>query len=109
MKRLARLLLATSLLALVLAPALAAAAPRSGGSFSGRGGFRSSGSSASRGYSPSSRTRGSGGPSVVISPSFWGFGPFGMGGGGSMLGTLLMLGVLGFGGAMLYRAVRRSV
>lgn len=86
----------------------AAWAARSGGSFSGRGGFRSSGSSFSRSYS-SGRTP-SGGTNVVVMPGFgfgWGFLPF-MGGGGSLLGSLVVLGVLGFTAMALMRAVRRA-
>jgi uncharacterized membrane protein len=110
MKRAARLLLLASMLVLLLAPVLALAAPRSGGSFSGRGGFRSGGGSYSRGPA---RTPGgsysrdySRGPNVVVFPG-WGFLPF-MGGGGGGVGGLLMIGLLGIGALMLLRAVRRG-
>jgi uncharacterized membrane protein len=101
----ARLLLTVSVLALLLVPALALAAPRSGGSFSGRGGFRSGGGSYSRGPARTPGSSYSRGPNVVIFPG-WGFLPF-MGGGGGF-GGLLMLGALGLGAVMLLRAVRRG-
>ena len=105
MTRMRALLLASAFVALVLVPTVALAAPRSGGSFSGRGGFRSGGGSFSRGNRvPTQR-----GPNVVIFPGFgWGFLPFGMGGGAGLLGTVVLLGALGIGGAMLMRAMRRS-
>ena len=105
MRRLGRLLLVFSFLAMVLVPTLALARPRSGGSFSGRGGFRSPSGSYSRGPARAPASRG---PNVVVFPGFgWGFLPFGLGG-GSMLGTLMMVGVLGLGAVMVMRAVRRS-
>ena len=98
--------MASALLAFVLLPAMALAAPRSGGSFSGRGGFRSPGTSYNRGYNRAPRSRG---PNVVIFPGFgWGFLPFGMGGGAGLLGTLVLVGAVGIGGMMLMRALRRS-
>jgi uncharacterized membrane protein len=107
MKRVKGLLLVSALLAFVLLPALALAAPRSGGSFSGRGGFRSGGGSYSRGYSRSA-PRGRAGNNFIIFPGFgWGFLPFG-GGGGGLLGTLIIVGALGLGAMMLMRAVRRQ-
>jgi uncharacterized membrane protein len=106
MKRLRRLVLIGALLALVLEPALALAA-RSGGSFSGRGGFRSGGGSFSR---PRARVpRGNGGPSFFFFPSFgWGA-PFGHGPGGCGFGgSLMMLVLMGVGVAMAVRAVRQA-
>jgi uncharacterized membrane protein len=101
-------LLCAGLLVLLLVPEGAWAA-RSGGSFSGRGGFRSSAASSTRSYStgrtPSGRTN------VVVMPGFgygWGFLPFMGGGGGSLLGSLILLGVLGFTAMALMRAVRRA-
>jgi uncharacterized membrane protein len=96
------------LFAFVVAPAIAEARPRSGGSFSGRGGFRS----APRGFSsnPGNNYRGSrgGGSNFIFLPGFgWGWGGYG-GGGGSILGTLLLLGVVGLGAVMVVRAVRRA-
>jgi uncharacterized membrane protein len=101
---LARLLL---VLALVAAPALAFAGPRSGSSFGGRLGFRNGG-----GYSmPRSSGSGygynnGGGHSFFFLPSFgWG-GGYGYGFGGG-LSSLLVLGVLGFAAFSLVRAARR--
>jgi uncharacterized membrane protein len=105
MKRLRRLILIGSLLAMVLAPAIALAG-RSGGSFSGRGGFRSGGSF-SRSRSAARVPRTSTGPSFFFFPGFgWGspFGGGGCGGGGS----LMMLVLLGVGVAMAVRAVRQA-
>ncbi len=109
MRALRRLVLIGSLLALLLAPVLALAGPRSGGSFSGRGGFRSGGGSFSRSR-PSARVPryggGGGGPSIFFFPGFgWGS-PYGMGGCGGG-GSLMMLVLLGIGVAMAVRAVRR--
>src|SRR5215213_2382278 len=103
MRWLARVLLLGSFLALVMAPALADAAPRSGGSFSGRGGFRSGGGSFSRGPAPAPGGY-SRGPNVVIFPG-WGFLPFGGGGG---IGSVMMVGLLGLGAVLLLRSIRRS-
>lgn len=100
-------------LALLVAFALVpfeAFAARSGGSFSSRGGFRSA-PSAPRSYPGGGySSRRSTGPNVVVVPGFgWGFSPFGWGlGGGSLFGSLLMLGVLGVGAAFMIRAVRRA-
>ncbi len=94
---------------LLLVPTLALAAPRSGASFGGRGGFRSA-PSAPRSYAPQPN-RGYGSGPIIIAPGFgWGlpFGGYGYGGGGSLFGGLLILGVLGLGAAMVVRAVRRS-
>lgn len=89
---------------LIVLPALALAAPRSGASFGGRS-FRSSG-----GFStPRARTSNYGGGnthSVFFLPSFgWGWGGLGYGGGG--FGSLLVIAVLGFAAFSLVRAARR--
>jgi uncharacterized membrane protein len=113
MRALRRLLLIGSLLAMVVAPVLALAGPRSGGSFSGRGGFRSGGGSFSR--SPSARVPrgygyggGGGGHSFFFFPGFgWGS-PYGMGGGCGFGGSFMMLVLLGIGVAMAVRAVRQA-
>jgi uncharacterized membrane protein len=106
-------------------PSDAWAGPRSGGSFSGRGGFRSGGGSSrapsrssyrsysSSPYSPSP----SGGNHIIVVPGGgygYGYSPFhyggGYGGGGGFgfSGTILMLGVLGVGGLLLFRAARMA-
>jgi uncharacterized membrane protein len=103
MKRFARVVVA--LFALVVVPATALAAPRSGGSFGGRGGFRIGGG-APRGY-VTPRGYGGGGSHFFFFPSF-GWGGYGYGGGGSPLGTLLLLGLVGVGVVMISRAVRRA-
>jgi len=97
------IVLAVSLLVM---PALALAGPRSGGSFSGRSGFRSGGGfSMPRGSSGYGSGYGyGGGHSFFFLPSF-GWGGLGYGGGFS---SLLVLGVLGFAAFSLIRAVRRS-
>jgi len=97
------LVLAVSLMVM---PALALAGPRSGGSFSGRSGFRSGGGfSMPRGSSGYGSGYGyGGGHSFFFLPSF-GWGGMGYGGGFS---SLLVLGVLGFAAFSLIRAVRRS-
>jgi uncharacterized membrane protein len=93
-------------LALIAAPALALAGPRSGGSFGGRLGFRSSGGGFSTPRGSSSGYGYGGGHSFFFLPSFgWG-GGYGFGGGG--LSSLLVLGVLGFAAFSLVRAARRS-
>ena len=92
-------------LALIAAPALALAGPRSGGSFGGRLGFRNGGGfSSPRGSSSGSGYGYGGGHSFFFLPSFgWG-GGYGYGGGFS---SLLVLGVLGFAAFSLVRAARR--
>jgi uncharacterized membrane protein len=97
--------LSALLLALVVfLPTLALAGPRSGGSFSGRSGFRSAPS-----YSGGSRSTYSGGSgSHFIFLPGWGWGGgYGYGGGG-LLSTLFVLAAVGIGASMLMRAVRRS-
>ena len=105
MKRRVLILFAAAALALIVMPALALAGPRSGSSFGGRRGFKSSPSSYSR---PASRPVGGGGPSFIFFPGFgWGWGGGYGGGGGSAFGSLLMLGILGLGVFMVVRTVRR--
>jgi uncharacterized membrane protein len=109
MRRLA--LVVVAFLALVLAPMAALAAPRSGGSFGGRSGFRSRApSSVPRSYSGSRPAYGGGTNFVFLPTGGWGWGGYGYGGGGGMgiFGTLLLLGVVGFGVVMVTRALRRN-
>jgi uncharacterized membrane protein len=103
--------LLTILLALtvLILPALALAGPRSGGSFGGRLGFRSSPSfSAPRGYASPGYS--GGGSHFIFAPGWgWGFGGYGMGGGGmGLLGTLLVVAVVGYAAYSISRAVRRA-
>ena len=94
------------LAALVVMPAVALAGPRSGGSFSGRSGFRSGGGFSMPRGSSGYGSGYSGGHSFFFLPSFgWGWGGMGYGGG---FGSLLVLGVLGFAAFSLIRAVRRT-
>jgi uncharacterized membrane protein len=107
--------LRTGLLGLVvlvialLAVPFEAFAGRSGGSFSGRGGFRSGSRAPTRSYS---RPSGGGNNIIVVPGGGYGFSPFGgygYGGGGFGLGgTVLMLGALGLGGLVLFRAARMA-
>ncbi len=114
MKRFRVYLVGSALLAWLIIPAVSFAAPRSGASFGGRVGFRSSGSGFSGGARNYSTGRSyGGGTNVFVTPGFgWGFGmsPFGWGGGGGfgLMGSLVMLGVVGFGAVMVMRAVRRA-
>jgi uncharacterized membrane protein len=105
-RRLTRWLKVLVLAVVVLLPALALAGPRSGGSFSGRSGFRSGGgfSSAPRSYSGGGSYRG-GGSHFVFLPG-WGWGGMGYGG-GSLFGTLFLVAAVGIGAVMVMRAVRR--
>jgi uncharacterized membrane protein len=93
---------------LTLLPEFAQAGPRSGASFSGRSGFRSSPGAFSRGYSSPGRTGyGGGGSSFLFFPSFgWGWG--GYGGGFGMMGSLVVLGMVGLGTLAVVRALRRA-
>jgi uncharacterized membrane protein len=96
---------------LVLLPTVALAGPRSGGSFSGRSGFRSGGgySSAPRSYSGGGNYYGSGGGSHFFFFPSWGWGGgYGYGGGIGLFGTLFVLVAVGIGASMVMRAVRRS-
>jgi uncharacterized membrane protein len=101
--------LLTILLALtvLVLPALALAGPRSGGSFGGRLGFRSSPSySTPRNYSSPGY---GGGSHFIFAPGWgWGFGGYGMGGGLGMFGTLMVLAVVGYAAYSISRAVRRA-
>lgn len=90
----------------LLVSSVAMAAPRSGGSLGGLRGFRSSPVPA-RSYS-GSRSYG-GGSSFVFLPSFgWGYGGWGYGGGMGMLGSLMLVGIVGFGIVMVVRSMRRG-
>jgi uncharacterized membrane protein len=106
--------IALALVAWLALPFDAFAGPRSGGSFSGRGGFRSGGGSSTRVPSRSYRSYPSGGGNnIVVVPGGgygYGYSPFGYGGGGGFGfgGTVLMLGVLGVGGLLLFRAARMA-
>jgi uncharacterized membrane protein len=106
MRRTLRWLKVFVLALVVLLPALALAGPRSGGSFSGRSGFRSGGGyTAPRSYSGGGNHYG-GGTHFFFLPG-WGWGG-GYGGGIGLFGTLFVLVAVGFGAAMVMRAVRRS-
>ncbi|MBN2577020.1 MAG: DUF1517 domain-containing protein [Deltaproteobacteria bacterium] len=102
-------------LACVLAFAsVAYAGPRSGSSFGGFRGFRSSPISRSvpgglsRGLS-SGRSSFGGGSSFVFLPSFgWGYGGMGYGGGMGMLGNLVLVGIVCLGAIMVVRSIRRA-
>lgn len=97
---------AFSMLLLLLAAPLDAFARRSGGSFSGRGGFRSPSTSPSRSPSPGYRPGYNTGPNVFVVPGFgWGYGGLG---GGMGMGSLLMFGMLGLAGFYAYRALRNA-
>jgi uncharacterized membrane protein len=94
---------------LLVLPAMAMAAPRSGGSFGGRTGFRSGGGSFAPRSAPGggySRGYGGGGPGFLFFPSF-GWGGYGMGGGFGMFGTLMVVAVVGIAAVSITRAVRR--
>jgi uncharacterized membrane protein len=101
-------LLVVALFALMVGPAAALAGPRSGGSFGGRSGFRvGGGSTMPRSYSGGRSSYG-GGSHFVFLPSFgWGWGGYG-GGGMGPLGTLMLLGLVGFGAVMISRALRKG-
>ena len=98
--------LAIVLLLSAVLPGLALAGPRSGASFSGRSGFRSGAGSLSRSYG-SGRSGYGGGSSFFFLPSFgWGFG--GYGGGMGLMGSLVLLGIVGLGTVAVMRAIRRA-
>jgi uncharacterized membrane protein len=99
----------------LIASSVAYAGPRSGSSFGGLSGFRSSSgrsaSGMSRSYSNSRSSRGNygGGSSFIFLPSFgWGYGGWGYGGGMGMVGSLLVLGVVCLGAIMVVRSIRRA-
>jgi uncharacterized membrane protein len=99
-------------LALILAPALAMAGPRSGGSFGGRMGFRSGGGYSGGSYSGGGYGRSygggySGGGSHFFFLPSWGYGGYGFGG-GSFLGTLFIMAIAGVAVVAVVRMVRRS-
>ncbi len=105
MSKARRLLWLAAVLITLVVPMLSWAGPRSGSSFSGRGGFRSA-PVPSRGYSSPGRS--GGGSGFIFLPSFgWGWGGYGLGGGG-FLGTLMLVGVVGVGAALVVRAARRA-
>jgi uncharacterized membrane protein len=110
-----------ALLAIMLLPALAMAGPRSGGSFGGRSGFRSSGGGfSSGGYSSGGYGSGygrsyyGGGNNYYYGSPFgyshWGWAPWGWGWGGGigMFGTLFVLAIAGVAVLSVMRAVRRA-
>jgi uncharacterized membrane protein len=100
-------LLFAALLAFFVDATAAFAAPRSGGSFGGRSGFRIGGGNTSRGgYTQGRGSYGGGGNHFIFVPSFgWGWG--GYGGGGFGLGSLMMVAVVGLGVVMVMRTLRR--
>ena len=108
-----RLLRYVVLVGVLVGASVAYAAPRSGSSFGGLRGFRSSSGGLSRSYrgTPSMPRRGSygGGSSFIFLPSFgWGFGGGGLGGGMGMVGSLLMVGMVALGAIMVVRSIRRA-
>jgi uncharacterized membrane protein len=109
----AKWLLATvAVLSCLILPALALAAPRSGGSFGGRSGFRSGGGfsmprSSSPGGGGYGNRYGGGGHSFFFFPGF-GFGGYGGGFGGfGLFGTLMVAAVVGIAVVSVVRAVRQ--
>jgi uncharacterized membrane protein len=100
--------LAVLALFVALAPVVALAGPRSGASFGGRMGFRSSPSSGMpRSYSGGGRSYGGssyGGGSHFFFLPGWGYG--GYGGGMGLFGTIFVLAAVGIGAAIVIRAVR---
>jgi uncharacterized membrane protein len=103
-----RLLRLLCLACLLVASSLAYAGPRSGSSFGGLSGFRSSSGSASRGLARSSGSYG-GGSSFIFLPSFgWGYGGWGFGGGMGMVGSLMLVGIVCLGAVMVVRSIRRA-
>jgi uncharacterized membrane protein len=105
------LVMVLALFALVLAPAIALAGPRSGGSFGGRLGFRSGGGSSfsmPRGTSGGYGSGYSHGPGFIFLPG-WGWGGgYGFGGGFGVFGTLIVVAMVGLAIASVARAVRRG-
>ena len=107
--RVARWLKVLVLAVVVLAPTLAMAGPRSGGSFGGRLGFRSGGGmTAPRSYSGGGNYYGGGSGSHFFFLPGWGWGGMGYGGGMGLFGTLFVLLAVGVGASMLMRAVRTA-
>jgi uncharacterized membrane protein len=109
-RRVARWLKVFVMAVLLLAPTLALAGPRSGGSFSGRSGFRSGGGfTTPRSYSGGGNNYSRGGGSSFFFLPGWGWGGgMGYGGGIGLFGTLFVLVAVGVGAAVVMRAVRRS-
>src|SRR6266700_1235878 len=106
-----RVLLAVLLVLTIWAlPALALAGPRSGGSFGGRLGFRSSPSfSTPRSYSSPGYGYNGGGSHFIFAPGWgWGWGGYGLGGGFGLVGTLMVVAVVGYAAYSISRAVRRA-
>ena len=99
-----------AVLGLLASPTLALAGPRSGGSFGGRLGFRSSpGLNMPRSYSGGGSNYYGGGPNIHIFPGWgWGWGGFGYGGGFGLFGSVLTLVIIGVAVASIARAVRAS-
>jgi uncharacterized membrane protein len=92
----------------LVAGTLAYAGPRSGSSFGGLRGFRSTPSVPSRSYSGSQGHYG-GGSSFVFLPSFgWGLGGGGFGGGMGSIGSLMLVGIVCLGAIMVVRSIRRA-
>jgi uncharacterized membrane protein len=94
----------------VMAPGQADAARRSGGSFSGRGGFRSSPAPRAPMRAPSGP---GGGTNIVVVPGggygYSPFGGYGYGyGGGLGFGTALVIGVGAVGALLAFRAMRMA-
>src|SRR5664279_3377962 len=112
MMRLPMRLLRLFCLVSFLVASVAQAGPRSGGSFGGLRGFRSSpsGGGLSRSFSGSRDYGNYGGrSSFFFLPSFgWGYGGWGYGGGMGMMGSLLLVGVVAVGAIMIVRSVRRA-
>jgi uncharacterized membrane protein len=102
------LLALVTVISLLVLPGLALAGPRSGGSFGGRLGFRSSGSGSSYSMPRSYSTPGYGGGNHFFFMPGWGFGGYGFGGGLGMFGTLMVVAVVGYAALSIFRAVRRS-
>lgn len=97
------------LVALLAVSGVAHAGPKSGSSFGGLSGFRSSSSGLSRGLSSGRGSSYGGGSSFVFLPSFgWGYGGWGMGGGMGMVGGLLVVGIVLLGTVMVVRSIRRA-
>jgi len=92
----------------LIAAGAADAGPRSGASFGGGRGFRSSsGGGLSR--TPSGSPSYGGGSSFVFLPSFgWGYGGWGYGGGMGMMGSLVLVAIVGLGAIMVVRSIRRA-
>ena len=107
MKSICRLAIVLTLSALL--PGLALAGPRSGASFGSRSGFRSGGGSFSRSYGSGRTGYSGGGSSFFFLPSFgWGLGGYGYGGGLGLMGSLVLLGIVGLGTVAVMRALGRA-